>query len=132
MSLPRELRADLERWADASGCRLLVVFGSAAAGRAREGSDLDLAVSFDPLPDAEGRLRLVGRLEDGCGGRSVDVIFLRPETDPVLRFEIFRDGEPVFEREPGLFVRERVRAVMLHQDALPFRRALAERMSAGG
>lgn len=132
MSLPADLRADLQRWARTSGCRLLVVFGSAATGRARQRSDLDLALWFDPVPDAGSRLRLLGRLEDACGGRTVDAVFLRPETDPVLRFEIFRDGAPVYEREPGLFVRERVRAVMLHEDARPFRRALAERMGAGG
>lgn len=132
MPLPAEPRADLERWAETSGCRLLVVFGSRAVGRAREGSDLDLALLFDPVPDAGSRLRLLGRLQDACGGRTVDAVFLRPGTDPVLRFEIFRDGEPVYEREPGLFVRERVRAVKLHEDALPFRRALAERMGAGG
>ena len=60
-----------------------------------------------------------------------DLVFVTPTTDPVLRFEIFRDGEPLYERESGLFVEERVRAVMLYEDALPFRRGLLARLGAG-
>lgn len=126
------LRDAVARWADDEpACRLLVLFGSEASERTWAGSDVDLAVAFDPVPPPEERLRIVGELQDRCGDRRADVVFLRPETDPVLRFEVFRDGEPLYEAEPGLFVEERVRAVMLHQDALPFRRALVERMEAG-
>lgn len=122
----------LERWAsEEPGCRLLVLFGSAATGRDAERSDMDLALAFDGLPGPERRLEVVGELQDRCGSRHADVVFLRPETDPVLRFEIFRDGKPLYERRPGLFVEERVRAVMLYQDALPFRRALRHRLASG-
>ena len=125
-----DLRDSLERWAERMGCGLLVLFGSEALGRAGRGSDLDLAISFDPLPTAEERLRIVGEIQDLCVPRSADVVFLRPETDPVLRFEIFRNGKTLYERERGLFVEERVRALMLYEDALPFRRALRRRLAA--
>ena len=124
-----DVRDSLERWAERKGCGLLVLFGSEAMGRARRGSDLDLAISFDPLPTAEDRLRIVGEIQDLCAPRSPDVVFLRPETDPVLRFEIFRNGETLYEREQGLFVEERVRALMLYEDVLPFRRALRRRLA---
>lgn len=125
-------RTALQAWArDEPRCRLLVLFGSEATGDARPASDVDLAVRLDPVPPPEERLRIIGELQDRCGARRADVAFLRPETDPVLRFEVFRDGEPVWEAEPGLFVEERVRAVMLYHDALPFRRALVERVGAG-
>ncbi len=126
-----DLRDSLERWAERTGCGLLVLFGSEALGRARRGSDLDLAISFDRLPPAEERLRIVGEIQDLCAPRSADVVFLRPETDPVLRFEIFRNGETLYERERGLFAEGRVRALMLYEDALPFRRALRRRLAAG-
>lgn len=119
-------------WArERTGCRLVVLFGSEPRGRTREGSDVDLAVLFDPLPEPRDRLRIIGELQDLASPRAADVVFLRPETDPVLRFEIFRDGECLYEAEEGLFIDERVRAVMLHEDALPFRRALRERLVSG-
>jgi uncharacterized protein len=119
----------LSRWAGSAGCRLLVIFGSMAAGRARAASDMDLAVDLDPLPGPEARLRIIGQLQDLCGERLADVVFLRPETDPVLRFEIFRAGRPIHEAEAGLFVAERVRALFLYEDALPFRRLLRQRVT---
>lgn len=78
------------------GCRLVVLFGSEPKGRAREGRDLDLAVLFDPLPAPEDRLRIIGELEDLAAPRVADVVFLRPEIDPVLCLEIFRDGECLY------------------------------------
>lgn len=131
MSDIADIRRALARWARGEpACRLLVLFGSAAASRTRPGSDLDLAVSFDPLPPALERVRLIGRVQDRCGARRADVVFLGLDTDPVLRFEIFKRGELLYEADPGLFDEERVRAVMLYQDASPFRRALVERMKA--
>lgn len=78
------------------GCRLVVLFGSEPKGRAREGRDLDLAVLFDPLPAPEDCLRIIGELEDLAAPRVADVVFLRPEIDPVLCLEIFRDGECLY------------------------------------
>jgi predicted nucleotidyltransferase len=128
-----DLRDALAGWAEEEpACRLLVLFGSEATGGTWAESDVDVAVACDPVPSPRERLRMIGELEDRCGGRRADVVFLGPETDPVLRHEVFRDGEPLYEAGPGLFVEQRVRAVMLHQDALPFRRALVERMGAVG
>lgn len=125
-------REALRRWAvGAPGCRLLVLFGSRATERAAEGADLDLALLFETLPPPDRRLEIIGELQELAGDRRVDVVFLRPETDPVLRFEIFRDGLPLYERRPGVFVEERVRAAMLYHDALPFRRALRRRLAMG-
>lgn len=125
-------RRSLARWAAREpACRLLVLHGSEAGGHTWPESDVDLAIACDPMPSPEERLRIIGALQDRCGGRRADVTFLRPGTDPVLRFEVFKRGVPLYEAEPGLFVEERVRAVMLHQDAIPFRRALVERMRAG-
>ena len=61
--------------------------------------------------------------------RRIDVVFLRPDLDPVLRFEIFRSGRLLHEAEEGLMVRERVRALKEYQDALPFRRLLIDHLN---
>lgn len=123
-ALPQEVRTRLGRWAEASGCRLLVVFGSSARGGPGPARDVDLAVSFPELPPPEERLALIGRLQDIVHPRDVDIVFLRPATDPVLRFEVFRTGVPLHEAREGLFVDEVVRALALYEDAIPFRRAL--------
>lgn len=85
---------------------------------------------MEPLPGPERRLRLLGELQDIGGGWPVDLVLLHRETDPVLRFEVFRSGVPLYEARPGLFVTEAVRAVALHEDALPFRRLLRQTVSA--
>jgi predicted nucleotidyltransferase len=128
--LQAETKQKLDRWAGAAGCRLLVLFGS-AAGPADAPRDVDLALSFTDLPAPERRLRIIGELQDLCGASPVDVVFLHRDTDPVLRFEIFRSGTPIHESRPALFVEEAVRALALYEDALPFRRALRESLKRG-
>ena len=61
-SFPQEYRSDIERAVEIlkeGGCREVHVFGSVAEGRAREGSDLDLAVGGCP---PRSFFRLLGRL----------------------------------------------------------------------
>jgi predicted nucleotidyltransferase len=115
-------------WAEQSGCALLVLFGSAARGASHTRSDIDLAVSFDRLPDPHDRLRMLGELQDICAPTRVDLVFLHRDTSPVLRFEIFQHGQPLYESSPGLFTEEAVRAVVLYEDALPFRRLLRQQI----
>ena len=129
-ALAPEVEAALVQWAKRTHCRLLVLFGSAAGGRAHAQSDLDIAAVFDPLPDPDRRLRMIGEIQDLCR-RAVDLVFLRDDTNPVLRFEIFRRGRPIHEETAGLFRSEAVRALALYEDSLPFRKLLRERLILG-
>ena len=122
---PDSTRRALAGWAKGAGCRLLVLFGSASDGEAAAPPrDVDLAVDFPNGITADRRLAVIGELQDLCAPQPVDVVFLHRDTDPVLRFEVFRRGQPLYEARPGLFVEETVRALALYEDALPFRRAL--------
>lgn len=123
-----DIREPLRAWAGESGCRLCVLFGSRAGSGPVVAGDVDVAVQFPELPPPERRLEILGELQDVCGSARADVVFLHERTDPVLRFEVFQGGEPVFEAEPGLFVDGTVRALMLYEDALPFRRLRRERL----
>lgn len=135
-----DLEQRLGAWAKASGSRLCVLFGSRAGGEAgsagagAEGaspsplSDVDIAIQFPTFPSPERRLELIGEAQDICGAAIADVVFLHLRTDPVLRFEVFRSGVPVYEAEEGIFIDEKVRSLMLYEDALPFRRMLRERL----
>ena len=122
--------APLRAWARERKVHLLVVFGSAAAP---EGTgppkDLDIAVEFAEMPPPAERLEVIGELQALVDPLRVDVVFLRRDLDPVLRFEIFRSGQPLHEAEEGLMVRERVRALKEYQDALPFRRLLIDHLN---
>lgn len=122
------LEQRLATWAEASGSRLCVLFGSRAGAEHSSQSDVDIAIQFPTLPLPERRLELIGEAQDLCGAAMADVVFLHLRTDPVLRFEIFRSGRPVFEAAEGMFIDEKVRALMLYEDALPFRRMLRERL----
>jgi len=80
--LSADLPADLE---------LVVLFGSRAQGTATSSSDWDLGVRFspgqgDPLRLYRLDVELATRL--GCSSDAVDVV---------------EHGQPLFERQPGLF-----------------------------
>ncbi len=72
------------------------LFGSAAEGRARSGSDLDLAVIFDDGPSADAKLDILADLarEGFC---NVDLVVL-DDRDIVLAYEAIRLNRLVYAR----------------------------------
>ena len=113
------------------------LFGSEAAGRAHDESDVDVAVLLDreTLPEArerfEYRVRLTGELIAELHRNEVDVVVLN-DAPPLLGRRIVTDGRRVFCRNrpaDHAFVRDvRLRAA----DVAPFvergRRRLLDRM----
>lgn len=67
-----EMKAALAGWARASGCRLVVLFGSGAVGETARLSDIDLALSLSELPGPKRRLAMIGEVEGLTGGRRAD------------------------------------------------------------
>jgi predicted nucleotidyltransferase len=98
--------------------RLVVLFGSVA--RDGRGRDLDLAVLPGAMPGLLEQGRWQAELEGIWAPRPVDLVLLGPDTSPVTRFQVFRDGRCLFEAERGLFERERDRACFLHADSEHF------------
>jgi predicted nucleotidyltransferase len=79
--------------------QLVVLFGSAARGRARTTSDVDIAVRCDRAADLDALfMALAPRLKSD----RLDLVDLR-RTGPLLAFEVARSGRLLFERTPGLF-----------------------------
>ena len=61
----------------------------------------------------------------------VDMVLIHPGLSPVTRFHIFRDGQLIYEAEPGLFGREWDRAFFLYADSEHFRRQQWEALRGG-
>jgi predicted nucleotidyltransferase len=109
------------------GVELAVVFGSRATGREKADSDVDLAVVLGP--DAAGMDKLEMLLDlDGIFERRVDLIVLTPETDPLLKHEIFSNGKPLYEGCEGLFMRHKAAAWHEWIDTAPIRELEKKRL----
>lgn len=115
----------LASWCKTQGIALCVLFGSRARRSARPDSDYDLALKPVHPPAPLDRVAWQVELEDLLSAH-VSLVLLTPATDPVLGWEIARDGQLLYERDRGLWMQERARLWHLYNDALPFRRALAE------
>lgn len=98
------------------------IFGSQASGKARPGSDVDVAVLLsqeDSFVRFERRLRLGNEAEDAIG-RSVDLIVLN-DASPLLRHQVFRHGQLLYERDQRARVEFEVRAGQMYADLKPMR-----------
>ena len=112
-----ELRTAAASAGRETGCRLLVLFGSATRPGAQTPQDVDLAVL------AEGRVdtvELTNRLIRALGFQAVDIADLN-HADPLLMMLVARDGVPLYESSPGEFDRFVSLAVRRYADTRKFR-----------
>lgn len=122
-----ELAQKMKVWCHGRTVQLCVLFGSQATGKARSDSDIDLALWVKPSPEPLVKLRWLGELED-LSGKEVNVVWVTPDTNPVLGFEIVRDGRVLFECEPGIWASKRRQLWHAYIDSAPFRRAAREQL----
>jgi predicted nucleotidyltransferase len=120
------LRAAAERAAAEFGARLVVLFGSTARGETTA-RDLDVGLLGDAPLDA---VAVTNALTRQLGTQAVDVADLR-RADPVLLALVARDGEALYEREPGEFSRFVSVAMRRFADTRKFRDARPGFRSAG-
>jgi predicted nucleotidyltransferase len=76
----------------------LYVFGSVASGRARPGSDVDLAVLLDRPVSLAEELDLRAELARALGRGDVDLVLLR-EASPLLAYEVVTGGRRLHARD---------------------------------
>jgi predicted nucleotidyltransferase len=103
-------------------------FGSAARGRLRSDSDVDVYVqlrhgaSWSPQQE----LSLIPELS-AAAGREVDLTLEDEErTSVILRLEVARHGRLLFERRAGAWVDLRARAMLAYADLEPWMRRCGE------
>ncbi len=98
---------------------LLVLFGSAATGRTRPSSDLDLAVRCEGPADLDA---LYVVLAPRFRTDRLDLVDLR-RGGPLLAFQIARAGLVLFERSAGLFREFQSLAARRYADTRKLRQA---------
>jgi predicted nucleotidyltransferase len=107
--------------ADRSGFRLIVLFGSVARGQAFPRSDADLGILGGEFWDQLAAGTLIGPLL----GREAHVVDLATSSD-VLRYEIARDGVPLFQADPVIWPCFRAEAIVRYLDFQPVLTLCAE------
>lgn len=94
------------------GVTLAYLHGSVAAGTAHAGSDADIAVLFDTMPEdaIEATGTLIQTLSGSIPGREIDVAILN-EASPLLKQIVASTGKLLYARSPDDTLRFELRAM---------------------
>jgi len=114
-------------WCQQQPVSLCVLFGSQATDQMHPQSDVDLAVWPAQVLPVTARLEWVVELETRLN-QDVSLVIVSPDLDPVLQFEIARQGQLIFEARAGLWEEERLHLWHAYNDSLPFRRAARQHL----
>jgi predicted nucleotidyltransferase len=108
------------------GLRLAMLYGSAATGKMRAGSDVDIALLFDRPLDAEQKMKLISHLESQLQ-RDVDLVDLFTLNGTILK-QILCKGQVLIQTKPEALP-ELIRRMIYNQaDMMPYvTRTLIER-----
>lgn len=109
-----------------SGLKLAMLYGSAATGKMRPDSDIDVALLFDRPLSADKKMELLARLEHELG-RDIDLVDLFNLNGTILR-RILSKGLILIQTQPGVMA-ALVRKMIYNQaDMMPYvSRTLRER-----
>jgi predicted nucleotidyltransferase len=102
--------------------QIAYLFGSQAQGRAGERSDMDVAIRVSGSPSLEEcdalRTEWEEALSELLGRNDVDVVVLNG-ADLFLRYQVIKQGQVLFEREPGLALENWRRTFKEYVDVKP-------------
>jgi predicted nucleotidyltransferase len=103
-------------------------FGSAALGRLRDDSDIDIYVKLRPGVSWSPHQQLVlASALSAASGREVDLTFEdEGRTSVILRLEVARHGRLLHEARVGAWVELRARAMLAYCDIEPWMRRCGE------
>ena len=100
----------------------MYVFGSAATGRMRRVSDLDVAVllgkPLNPARSVDYRLQLMTDLGAALHRSDIEIVILN-DAPPLLAHRVLSKGKLAFERSASARVRFQVRTAALYADLVP-------------
>ncbi len=129
MSLPA-LSQHLPRLAAAlHGVEFALVFGSAASGRLRGDSDVDLAVRYPAPVDAASWILLTGELSE-IVQRQVDLVDLR-RAGPIVSMQVLSTGIPLLVNDQQAFEQFRMYTPSSYFDFKRSRQTIEQALAAG-
>ena len=109
-----------------SGLKLAILYGSAATGKMRVDSDVDVALLFDRPLNAQQKMELISRLERELH-RDVDLVDLFSLSGTILK-QILRKGRVLIQTKPGPLAELAQRMIYNQTDMMPYvSRTLIER-----
>jgi len=107
--------------------KLAIIYGSAAAGKMRPDSDVDVAVLCENALDTDERLSLIEKLSAVCR-REVDLVDLAGLDGEILR-QILCKGRILVKKDASAYYRLAQRMIYNEADFMPLvRRAQKERI----
>ena len=96
-----------------------LIFGSSVTGKAHAHSDVDVAIGMaGPHQLDTMELGALASKLEAAAGRRVDLVLL-DEAPPGLAYRAFRDGRPIFTRDPAALTTRRARAILEYLDFRP-------------
>ncbi|MBI1921463.1 MAG: nucleotidyltransferase domain-containing protein [Geobacter sp.] len=102
------------------------LFGSHAKGKARAGSDIDLAVLLDEKPEYDYRLRVMSELADLLKAE-VDALVLK-QCGILMQRQVLRYGIVLFERDRRARIAFEILSRKMYFDFLPAHRRYVAKM----
>ena len=106
---------EIEPFCRENNVELFVLFGSHARGTVHPRSDIDVAIKIKRGASVS-KLDLLFRLGGMFGDKEIDLVVLADDTDPLLLYEIFMNGQALYEERKGIFMEEKLRAWKLYLD----------------
>ncbi len=123
----QQMMAKIADWCRRQPVKLCVLFGSQATGRQRPDSDVDLAIWPAEMPSAQTKLAWLRELETLLD-KPVSLALVSADLDPVLGFEVVRNGRLIYELQPELWFKHRSQLWFAYTDSLPFRQAAQKQL----
>ena len=120
MKIDQILQSQIRKFCKKNQVLLFVIFGSHARGMNSSASDTDIALVLENNHSTANKLKIIFELEGIFPGQ-VDLVIVDPNTDPLLQFEIFRNGVSLFEGKSNLFEEYKLRAWKFYQDTKKIR-----------
>ncbi len=107
--------------------KLVVLYGSAITGQMTEDSDIDIGILLNENKASENfqEISFLAKLENELSKifagkvREIDLSILN-FASPLLKFQVARKGEPIYEENIGDFRNFQVKAMKENQDARKF------------
>ncbi len=108
------------------GVKLAILYGSAATGKMRAGSDVDVALLFDHPLTAEQKMMLISHLERELQ-RTVDLVDLFNLSGTILK-QVLSKGRVLIQTKSGVLAELLQRMIYNQADMMPYvSRTLLER-----